>query len=58
MLLLEYDITKKKQVNKTNIQLEFEANNNKKYKVERIHNNIIYAKKLKAYLPSFYYLVL
>lgn len=38
---------------------EFEANGNKKkYKVEEIWDNVIYAKKSAAdHLPNFYYLI-
>ena len=36
MLLLEQNITKKKQIDKKITKLEFEAGNSKKYKVEAI----------------------
>lgn len=60
MLLLEYDITKKEQVDKnTTIQLEFKANNDKEYKVKTVWDNAIYKKISKAgHLPKLYYLVL
>ena len=47
MSLLEQDITKKKQVNKTlsEPKREFEAENNKKYEVKAIINNMIYGKE-------------
>ena len=38
-------------------KLEFDASNNKKYKVEAIRDSIFYAKEAKRYLPSLYYLV-
>lgn len=37
---------------------EFKAGNNKKYKIERIGNSIVYEKNLTANHPlSFYYLI-
>ena len=36
---------------------EFEAGNNKKYKIEAIQDSAIYAKKKDGYLPKLYYLV-
>ena len=36
---------------------EFDVGNNKKYKIEAIIDNAIYAKEAKGYLPSLYYLV-
>lgn len=46
-------------MDKINIKLEFVTSNNKggKYKIEKIKDNIIYAKKLKDHLLGFYYLV-
>lgn len=35
-LLLEYDITKKRQINKILLVPKFEAGNNKKYKIKAI----------------------
>lgn len=51
---------KKWQVNKTIFKLKFnKSSNNKKYKSEKICDNIVYNKKLKSgHLPGFYYLVL
>ena len=41
------------------MQLKFEANNNKKYKVDGIWNSAVYARKLAIRkLLRFYYLVL
>ena len=42
MSLLEPNITKKEQVKKT--QLELEAGDSKKYKVEAIQDSAVYAK--------------
>ena len=36
---------------------EFDAGNNKEYKVEAIINNTVYAKDAKRQLPGLYYLV-
>ncbi len=58
MLLLEYDITKKEQVNKTIIQLKFETGDNEReYKVKGIRDSIVYAKESEGYLLGLYYLV-
>ena len=60
MSLLEQDTIKKRQVDKKIVEkLEFKAGgNNKKYKVEGIHNSVVYIRKLEAgHLLSFYYLV-
>ena len=40
------------------MQLEFKASNNKKYKVNGIWDNVIYARKSAGQLPRLYYLVL
>ncbi len=37
---------------------EFEAKNNKKYKVESIIDNVVYSKKAENQLLGLYYLVL
>lgn len=37
--------------------LEFEINNNKKYKVEAIQDSKVYTKKQDRYLPELYNLV-
>ena len=59
MSLLEYDIIRKKRVDKTTIQLKFEAGDNgKEYEVKEIWDYAVYTKKLKNHLPSLYYLVL
>ena len=38
-------------------ELEFDAGNNKKYKVEAIKNSAIYAQEKERHLPGLYYLV-
>ena len=54
--LLEQDTNRKAQVDKN--LTEFEASNNKKYKVERIWDSTFYAKKSAAcHLPGLYYLI-
>ena len=56
-MLLEQDTTKMGQVN--DIQLEFEAGNNKEYEVDSIWDSAVYAKKLIiGQMPGLYYLVL
>ena len=59
MLLLEKDTRKKKRINKLFLKSkpEFDASNNKKYKIEAIRNSIFYVKEAKRYLSSLYYLV-
>lgn len=37
---------------------EFEADNNKKYKIKIIKNIVIYIKKVSRYLPGLYYLII
>ena len=44
IFLLEKDITMKEQVN--DIQLQFEAGDNKKYEVDNIWDSAVYAKEL------------
>ena len=39
------------------LELEFNAGNNKKYEVEAIKDSAIYAKKVERHLPGLYYLV-
>lgn len=59
-MLLEQDTIRKRQVNKTlpEPEREFQAENNKNYKVESIVNNIIYNKEIKSQMLGLYYLVL
>lgn len=57
VLLLKQHNTKKEWVNKKAIELY--AGNNKKYNIEAICNNAIYARKSKSsHLPELHYLVL
>lgn len=60
LLMLKQDITKKWQIdNNIAIQLKFEVNNNKKYSIKAIQNNIIYEKEFKAgHFSKLYYLIL
>ena len=44
MLLLEQNITKKKWANKNIIELDFEIDNSKKYKLKVIKNSTVYEK--------------
>ena len=58
MSLLEQNITRKGQVDKKTLQLEFEDNDEgEKYEVEAICNSTVYAKESESgYFPSLYYL--
>ena len=38
-------------------ELEFDASNNKEYKIEVIIDSTVYAKKAEGHLPGLYYLV-
>ena len=56
VLLLEQNTTKKRQVN--DMQLEFEAGDNKEYEVNGIWDSAVYAKEsITGQLPGLYYLV-
>ena len=59
MSLLKKDTTKKRRMNKlfSEPEPEFDAGNNKEYKVEVIKNSVIYAKKAEGHLPGLYYLI-
>ena len=54
--LLEKDTTKKGQMN--NMQLEFEAGNNKEYKVDGIWDSAVYVRESAGQLSGLYYLIL
>ena len=57
--LLKQDITKKGQVNDTQLDFEFKAGNNKEYEVNGIWDSAVYAKESTiGQLPGLYYLVL
>lgn len=57
MLLLRQHIIKNNQVNKKLLDLNFHAGNSKKYKVENILNNSVYAMKEKNHLSGIYNLI-
>ena len=57
--LLEQNTTKKGQVNDIQLDFEFEAGNNKEYKINDIQDSAIYAKEsTTSQLLRIYYLVL
>ena len=57
MSLLKQDTTRKGQIDKT-IQLEFQVDNDKGYKVEGIRDSVVYAMELEAdHLLGLYILV-
>ena len=59
MSLLEQDTTRKGRVEDNVTQLEFEAGDNAKYKVEAIWDSAVYARESEAgHLPGLYYLIL
>ncbi len=62
MLLLEQDIMRKKQVNnalpKPEIELEFEAGDNKEYEVKAIIDSVMYGQQANNQMSDLYYLVL
>ena len=49
---------KKGRVNDTQLNFEFEAGNDKEYKIDGIQNSAVYAKESSRQLPGLYYLVL
>ena len=58
VLLLEQNTTRKGRVDKNATQLEFEPNNNEKYKVKDIRDSTINSKALETgHLPELYYLI-
>ena len=58
VLLLEQNTTRKERVNQRVTELELEARNSKKYKVEAICDSAVYASKSRSgELPGLYYLV-
>ena len=59
MSLLEQDTTTKRQIKKlfSKPKSEFDASDNKEYKVEIIKDNAIYAKEIEKHLTGIYYLV-
>ena len=57
MSLLEQDITRKRRVDKKVTELEFEAGDSKKYKMEAIWDSAVYDNKAEGRLLGLYYLV-
>ena len=57
MSLLEQDTTRKELVDKKVTELDFEAGDSEKYKVEALRDSAVYVKELKSHLPGLYYLV-
>ena len=55
--LLELGTTRKGRVDKKVTELEFEAGNRKKYKLDAIRDRTVYANEIKSHLPGLYYLV-
>ena len=57
--LLEQDTTRKGRMNKLipELEPEFDAGDNKEYKVEAIIDSAVYVKKAERHLPGLYYLV-
>ena len=48
---------KKVQVNDTQLDFEYEASNDKEYKVDGIRDSAVYARESAGQLPGLYYLV-
>lgn len=57
MKLLEQDIIRRRQVDKTIARLEFGSQDGKKYEVKIFYNSTVYARELRDHPPGFYYLV-
>ena len=59
MSLLKQNTTRKGRMNELfpEPEPEFDAGDNKKYKVEAIEDSAVYAKKAERHLPGLYYLV-
>ena len=58
MSLLEQDTTRKGRVGKEVRQMEFDASDNKEYKVEAIWDSAVYVKESESgHLPGLDYLV-
>ena len=58
--LLKQDIKRKKQVDNQALpkpEKEFEAKNNKEYKIKAIINSAVYGKEVNNQIPDLYYLV-
>ena len=59
MPLLEQDIIRKSRINELFLESEpeFDAGDNKEYKIEAIKDSAVYAKEAEEHLLSLYYLV-
>ncbi len=59
MSLLEQDNTRKRQVDKAlpEPKKEFEAGDNKEYKVKAIINSAVYGQQANDQMPGLYYLI-
>ena len=59
MSLLEQDTIKKGRINELfpELEPEFDAGDNKKYKVEAIIDSAVYVKEVERHLPGLYYLI-
>ena len=55
--MLGQDIIKKMQIDENNVIKLDVGENNRKYKVVAICNNMVYAKKSVGHLPKIYHLV-
>lgn len=58
IFLLKQNTTRKKRVNKNNIQLEFDTGNKKGYKFEEIRNSAVYTRESKDFQTTLYHLIL
>lgn len=56
MSLLEQNTTRKEQIDNNITELDI-SNKGKKYKLEAIQENAVYARKLAGYLSKLYFLV-
>ena len=56
MLLLKQDTTRKERVDKNVTKLEA-VGNRKMYKIEIIHDSVVYGNKVEGHLSGFYHLV-
>ena len=59
MSLLEQNTTRKEWINELFLEPEpeFDAGDNKEYKIEAIIDSVVYAKKAEGHLPGLYHLV-
>ena len=57
MSLLEKDIIRKGRIDENVTELDAGNDKSRKYKVEAIYDNAVYARELKKYFPGLYYLV-